>query len=234
MRKLRQSMACALLAAGILVFQACTSDDGYEPMGNYPNALVTIKSNPSTGQVYFQLDDSTTVLPVNMKASPYGNRELRAIANLTGVKGQRGHYSQTAYINWIDTILTKKMAPDLMKENDKAYGKDPIEVVNSWMTVAEDGYLTLRFRTYSGSGCRHRLNLVKGDKPGEVVLHHQVLGYTNGVVRDGMVAFRLDDQPGNVAIEKPKERFLTLRWNSFSGVKTVRFKYIPRASSPTP
>ncbi|CEN49242.1 conserved hypothetical protein [Capnocytophaga canimorsus] len=50
-------------------------------------------------------------------------------------------------INWIDSIRTKKPVPDLGAENDAKYGNDAIEVVKDWLTVAEDGYLTLRIRT---------------------------------------------------------------------------------------
>jgi len=45
---------------GSLTLQSCSNDDDFV---NYPNALVTIKTNSSTGQVYFQLDDLTTIFP---------------------------------------------------------------------------------------------------------------------------------------------------------------------------
>ena len=174
--------------------------------------------------MYFQLDDETTILPTNMKTSPYGNKEVRALTNIRVQDGQNGHYSKSAYVNWVDTILTKNMARSLGKKDDETYGKDPVEIVKDWTTVVEDGYLTLRFRTYFGSGKKHIVNLVKGEKPYEVVLHHNAAGDTRGFIRDGLVAFRLNDLPDT----QGKTVDLTLKWQSFSGMKSVTFKYKSR------
>ena len=92
---------------GSLSLQSCENDDNYDYSVNYPNALVTIKTNSSTGQVYLQLDDETTVLPTNMKTSPDGNKELRALTNLNIQDVQGGHYSKSAYVNWLR--MTKYM-----------------------------------------------------------------------------------------------------------------------------
>lgn len=209
--------------SGSLFLHSCSNDD-FDNSVNYPNALVTIKTNSSTGQVYFQLDDETTILPTNLKASPYGNKELRALVNFRIQDGQSGHYSKSAYVNWVDTILTKKMVPSQGPKDDDVYGKDPVEIVKDWTTVVEDGYLTLRFRTYFGNGVKHAINLVKGENPYEVVLHHNAFGDTRGVVCDGLVAFRLNDLPDT----QGKAVDLTLKWQSFTGMKSVKFKYISR------
>ena len=209
---------------GSLSLQSCENDDNYDYSVNYPNALVTIKTNSSTGQVYLQLDDETTVLPTNMKTSPYGNKELRALTHLKIQDGQGGHYSKSAYVNWIVTILTKNMARSMGAKDDEVYGKDPLEIVKNWTTSVEDGYLTLRFRTYFGNGTKHVVNLVKGAQPYEVILHHNAMGDTKGYVRDGLVAFRLSDLPDT----QGKTVDLTLKWQSFSGAKSVHFKYKSR------
>ena len=119
MKQVLKTMVLAAFCLSGMAFIACNNDDDYDNSVYYPNALVTIKTNTATGQVYLQLDDATTVLPTNMKTSRYGNRELRALANLTMQEGQPGHYSKTAFVNWMDTILTKKMSPDLGAKNDK-------------------------------------------------------------------------------------------------------------------
>ena len=174
---------------GTMSLHSCLNDDDTDNSVNYPNALVTIKTNSSTGQVYFQLDDETTILPTNMKTSPYGNKEVRALTNIRVQDGQNGHYSKSAYVNWVDTILTKNMARSLGKKDDETYGKD-----------------------------------LKGDKPYEVVLHHNAAGDTRGFIRDGLVAFRLNDLPDT----QGKTVDLTLKWQSFSGMKSVTFKYKSR------
>lgn len=209
------------IVLGSLTLQSCSNDDDFV---NYPNALVTIKTNSSTGQVYFQLDDLTTIFPTNLKTSPYGNKELRALVNLKLQEGQNGHYSKSAYVNWVDTILTKNMAQSFGQKNDDVYGKDPVEIVKDWTTIVEDGYLTLRFRTYFGKGTKHTMNLVKGENPYEVVLHHNAFNDSKGIIRDGLVAFRLGDLPDT----QGKTVDLTLKWQSFTGMKSVRFKYISR------
>ena len=52
------------IVLGTLSLQSCLNDDDTDYPTNIPNALVTIKTNSSTGQVYFQLNDETTILPM--------------------------------------------------------------------------------------------------------------------------------------------------------------------------
>ena len=160
MKQVLKTMVLAAFCLSGMAFMACNNDDDYDNSVNYPNALVTIKTNTATGQVYLQLDAATTVLPPNMH----------------------------------------------------------------WTTVVEDGYLTLRFRTYFGNRTKHVVTLVKGANPYEVVLHHDAKGDVRGVVKDGLVAFRLSDLPDTHG----KAVDLTLKWKSFSGVKSVTFKYTSR------
>lgn len=212
-----------IIALSSLALYSCDNDD-VEPSIRYPNALVTIKTNSSTGQIYFQLDDSTTILPTNIKESTYGKKELRALTNFKVQEGQSGHYSKTAYVNWVDTILTKNMAQSFGDKNKEKYGDDALEIVKDWTTVVEDGYITLRFRTYFGNNIKHAINLVKGDNPYEVVLYHNAFGDAKGYVSDGLVAFSLKDLPDT----QGKTVDLTLKWQSFSGMKSVKFKYTTR------
>lgn len=46
----------------------------------------------------------------------------------------------------------------------------------------------------------------------------------SGLVRDGLMAFRLESFPESTGT--PVE--MTLKWKSYSGEKTLKFKYIPR------
>lgn len=212
----------AMMAA--MSLQSCLDDDDNNGYTRFPNALVTLKTNVADGKFYLQLDDSTTVIPSNIRTAPYGGKELRALANLSIDKNQSEKHTLTAYVNWMDTIRTKPMAPDMGAENAKTYGEDPLELVRDWTTIVEDGYLTLRFRTYYGNGKTHTLNLVKTDKPYEVMLYHDAKGDTGGQIRDGLIAFRLSDLPDT----EGKEEYLTLKWKSFSGEKQVKFKYRTR------
>lgn len=131
-------------------------------------------------------------------------------------------------INWIDSILTKPTVANLAEKNDSAYGNDPVEIVNSFETVAEDGYLTLRFRTRWASGRPHRVNLVHRtdvNTPYLLQFYHDAPPESAaGPVADGLVAFRLDS-----TFNEPDTTInITLQWNSYSGTKTHTFKYKPR------
>lgn len=135
------------------------------------------------GAFFLQLDDKTTLLPTNVKTSPFGDKEVRALMNYSEVDEASGEYTKAVHINWIDSILTKSIAPDLGEENDKIYGTDPVEIVNDWVTLAEDGYLTLRFRTVWGGSQKHFVNLLLGqnpDNPYEVEFRHNAYGDTYG------------------------------------------------------
>ena len=200
------SVICVTLA-----FQSCLDDDDTDWDLRYPNALVTVK--PTGEKTFFlQLDDKTTLLPTNMTSSPFGSKEVRALVNYKEVDEPSNGYSKAVHINWIDSILTKAIAPDLGLENDEIYGTDPVEMIKDWVTIAEDGYLTLRFRTIFGdTNKRHYVNLLTSTdpaKPYEVEFRHNAYGDIYGREGDGLVAFNLSSLPdteGNSEVETEVE-----------------------------
>ena len=222
-------LASVAVLASVMIFQSCLDDDDNDYYRYaLPNALVTVKP-VADNSFFMQLDDSTTLLPVNMKNSPYGEKEVRALVNFDPVNESSGEYDKAVHINWIDSILTKPIAPDLGEENDKIYGTDPVEIVNDWVTLAEDGYLTLRFRTVWGGSQKHFVNLLLGqnpDNPYEVEFRHNAYGDTYGKTDDGLVAFKLDELPDT----EGKNVKLKLKWKSFSGDKSAEFDYCTRKS----
>ena len=166
-------------------------------------------------------------MPTNVKTSPFGDKEVRALVNYSEVNEPSGDYTKAVHINWIDSILTKPIAPDLGEENDEVYGTDPVEIVNDWVTIAEDGYLTLRFRTIWGGSKKHFVNLLLGqnpENPYEVEFRHNAYGDTYGSEGDGLVAFKLDELPDT----EGKTVKLKLKWKSFSGEKSAEFDYCTR------
>lgn len=222
-------VATTLIAT--LSLQSCWDDDDnyYYYPGWLPNALVTAKTD-ADNTFYLQLDDSTTLLPVNMKTSPFGGKEMRALVNFSETDEPGGSFSRAVQINWIDSILTKPIAANLGEKNDSVYGTDPVEMVNDWVTIAEDGYLTLRFRTIWGNmGRAHYVNLISthnADNPYELEFRHNAYGDVNGGYADGLVAFKLDSLPDT----KGQTVKLKLKWRSFSGEKTAEFDYCTRRS----
>ncbi len=210
------------IVVSLLGLQSC-NDDVDTGNGYLPNALVTLKTNAETGAFYMQLTDSTTLVPTNIKTAPYNGKELRALVNYKQDGNTGSNSSQSVYVNWIDTIRTKDMALHTL-DDDSAYGNDPIEMVNTWTTVVEDGYFTLQFRTLFGNKGVHEVNLLKGDNPYEVVLRHNAHGDVEGYPGDGLIAFRLDKLPDT----EGKPVTLTVKWKSFSGEKKAQFKYCTR------
>ena len=224
-------LASALLAvASVFTFGSCDDDDTYVwYYPSLPNAMVTVKPIDGAG-FYMQLDDSTTLYPVNMSVSPYGDKEVRALVNYREVESVMDSTKSVA-INWIDSILTKPAVAYPADGDTSEYGDDPIEIVRDWVNIAEDGYLTLRFRTrWGGNGVAHYVNLLTGvnpDDPYEVEFKHNAYGDVNGATGDALVAFRLSGLPDTGG----KTVKLTLRYKSYSGEKTVEFDYCSRKAT---
>ena len=231
MKKMNLILAGLALMATTFAFQSCSNDDDDNYNIVYPNALVTVKPNADNSQFYMQLDDSTTLVPTNMKTSPFGKKEVRALVNYSKSNKDAGHYSHAVFVNWLDSILTKPMAENFNAEqNLKTYGSDAVEIVNDWVTIAEDGYLTLRFRTRWGNGTKHYVNLVRrtdANTPYLLTFYHDAKGDVNGRAGDALVAFRLDELPDT----EGKTVDLTLEWKSYSGTKTAKFKYCTRKAT---
>lgn len=232
MKTMKFFLMTLFIAMSALTFQSCLDDDD----DNYweyrhPNALVTVKPIDG-GSFYLQLDDSTTLLPVNITSSPYGEKEVRALVNFSQSNQPSEGFTHAVEINWMDSILTKPIVPDLGMQNDSIYGNDPVEIIGDWVTIAEDGYLTLRFRTlWNDYGKKHFVNLLAGNNPAnpyEVEFRHNAHGDVYGREGDGLVAFRLDSLPDT----EGKTVKLKLKWKSFSGEKTAEFDYCTRKSTP--
>ena len=126
--------------------RSCNDDDDTDWSQVLPNALVTVKQNGDA--CYLQLDDNTTLLAQNLKSTVFGGKEVRALVNYSSTNEKSDLYNQVVHVNWIDSILTKKPVPSLASdtENSEKYGNNIVDIVRDWVTVAEDGYLTLRFR----------------------------------------------------------------------------------------
>ncbi len=228
MNRLFKLMAfAAILFSVSATLQSCDLDNDdnkliIDPVER-PNALVTFKTDSTTGAFFMQLNDSVTLVDKNITKSPYGDKEVRGLISFVPVdKNETGLRRQIHLIMVFDSIRIKPMSP-VVPDLQKAYGNDPVEIVNDWTTVCEDGYLTLRFRTYFGGVKPHMLRLVRtGDY--EVTLYHDAGNDVRGRLYDGWIAFRLNDLPDTGGNYKD----LTLKWTSFSGEKSVTFKYKTR------
>lgn len=210
-------MACSILTSCSLDDDDYSYDDYYNA-----NAIVTVKHS-SSGQVYLQLNDSTTLLPTNTAATIFGGKEVRALVNYKASEAQHEGYSKAIDVVWIDSIRTKSVT--LQSQQTDAMADNPLEIVNSWLTCLEDGYLTLQICTYWGTPARvHRVELVAGtnpENPYELLLRQDAQGDLTGTWNSSLIAFRLDKLPADVK----QGQEITLKWTSYSGTKTARFKY---------
>lgn len=229
MKTLKTMVLLLAMALAVPVLQSCDTDDEYIYTGAYPNAMVTVKKTASGG-VYLQLDDNTTLFPLNMKSSPYKLDEVRAFASLRITDDESHGYTKAAYVNWMDSVLTKPTVPTFGDDDDDKYGTDPIDIVRDWTTVVEDGFITLRIRApWGNSGKPHYINMVRGtnaDNPYEIELRHDADGDTYGPARDAVVAFNLKDLPDT----QGQTVKLTVKWLSPAGSKTHDFDYRSRGN----
>lgn len=221
-KKLTTNLPLVLLAMATTLFSSCDLDDDDNNVSLRPTALVTVK--PTADSFILQLNDSTRLFPTNMTKSPFGDKEVRALVNYK-MEDKKESDTQSVHINWIDSIRTKMTVPSLMDKNDATYGNDPVEIVNDWVTVAEDGYLTLRVRTRWGySNTVHYFNLLTGvnpENPYELELRHDAKGDSPIRMGDALIAFNLRDLLKDADTDKVK---FTLHWKSFSGAKKIDFE----------
>lgn len=207
----------------LMMLPSCTNDDD-SPELLRPTALVTVCPN-ADGSFIMQLDNATQLVPTNLKTSPFGTKEVRALVNYTETNvSPQDKKVRNVEVNWLDSIRTKLPVETLGKQDEIKYGNDPVEIVQDWVTVAEDGYLTLRIRTLWGSPhATHILNLVTGtnpEDPYELELRHDAKGDKNGRWGDALIAFNLNKLPrGDAGIAKIK-----LKWKSFTGDKSAKFE----------
>lgn len=212
----------------VVVFSlmSCNRDARFDSSMFYPNVLVTVKS-ANGGICYFQLDDATTLKPVNVQKSPFGGKEVRALANVIKTNDKAEPYNQAVKVNWIDSIRTKLPVPSVGTDNDKKYGTAPIEIVNNWVTIVEDGYLTICFYGMWGTcGKVHYVNLLTGtnpEDPYELELRHDSNGdlVSYGREATGLIAFNIRNLPDT----QGKTVKLKIKYQSFSGNKKITFNY---------
>ncbi len=222
MNKIRIYLMLLLVTCLTVGLQSCDIDDDENARVSYPSALVTLKINPKDSTFYMQLDSATTLIPTNMNTSPSGTKQVRALVNYKVEDDATKKEMQRVYVNWIDTIRTKPLAVNLGAKNGSVYGSYPLEILKDWTTIVEDGYFTMRFRTYYGGQAQHTISLVQTDEPYVLELHQNPNGdKEGGVMRDGLIAFDLSSLPDT----QGKTVQMTIKWKSFSGDKSTTFKY---------
>lgn len=207
------ALAATALLAAPAIFTACNDDESTR--GNIYDAIVTVF--PAEKGVHYIVNDSVYVTPSNITRPIYGNREVRALTRFVVPATSAGLTNgQEVEVLAIDSILTKP-STQWTETVDKELGNDPIAIAGDWLTVAEDGYLTLHFFVRNSyAGAPHSLHLLKGrdpEKPYELELRHTANGSATGSYVGGYVAF---DIKGILPAGTDKSVNLTVRYRDFN------------------
>lgn len=209
---------------------SCLSDDSddyinYGPLVGPYNALVTVKIAPD-GSNYFQLTDSTVVIPTKMSEAL--KEETRALCYLKYEESPMDKDTVKASVENFKKVLTKRaILQDSDEGKDVIIRQDPVEILNDWKTGCEDGYLTLHFAAQWGNaGTSHILNLVKiSDNPDIFLFCHDKNGDYGTELGNGIVAFNIRDYLPEV---NAKHGSFTIQWLSYEGEKNATFKYLAK------
>ncbi|MFA6767510.1 MAG: NigD-like protein [Parabacteroides sp.] len=227
MKKMKNSMLmCGIILCFLSFFSCLGDDDGYS-LDKMSVGIVTIKPL-SDNSYYLQLDDSTTIMPVNSYI-PSNLKERRAIAYFTLLSDEISGYSHAAQIIRMDSVLTKSIAEDLSNQNDSIYGTDPIRLntYSAWSKSGvwiEDGYLNIDFITEFGGYKKHFLNLIHktgSNDPYELEFRHNANGDMVSRELSSIVAFKLNKLPST----DKKTVKLTLHYMTQNGDKTIELNY---------
>ncbi len=219
----------------VVLLSACmrssdiSTDEPFSTMCSFDEAagpaptIVTVKQD-AAGAVFFQLDDSTRVYPVNYTL-PYKGLQ-RIICRLSLNKEQ-----SQCYIHWMDGIergdVTTQNATSSPMPDSQSAGLD---VIDDWMTGVEDGFLTVHYSAWWGEGkVSHTLCLYQS--PGEentfeFTLLHNANGDKALKLGDALVYFDIDP------LLPPTQggyKTLTLKWTTLEGKTAAKeFKYRSR------
>lgn len=178
-----------------------------------------------------QLNDSTALYPSNLKPGLCDNKTVRALVQYSMDSSASIDEKNSVNVIAIDTIRTKPASEDMGELNDSLYGRDKLEIVKDWITIGEDGYLTLILRTHiSNPKAKHFAYLVKkGVENGKhnFELHHDADGDVYGYESDGLIAFDLNE----LAPADRSPVLLHLTWDGFYEAHSADFKLTFRKHS---
>ncbi len=219
---MKKKSAHILLAILALLLSSCSVAEGPDHLSvdgeKQYTAIVTVKKSPAD-TVYFQLNDSIKVYPVNYQEF---DRMQRVICNVTVANKHTGSFPYTCQVQWLEALEEGFVSSD-----SSIAGSDGLTIMDDWITCVEDGYMTLHYFTYWGRDAkRHGFNLITGSNPAdpyEVVLKHNANGDAKDELGDSIICFDINSLPDTGGAYKT----LTLKWTNSGGAtstKEFRFK----------
>ena len=182
-------------------------------------AIVTVHKSP-TDTVYFQVDDSTRLYPTNFQAAYNG--VVRIVCGITVFKQTVPNYGHKTFVEWYEQ-LDKGVFANTMPSG----AGDGLDIIPDWMTSCEDGFLTLHYKAWWGSGSvQHSLTVVAGQNssdPYELLLVHDANGDARLEQGEAIIYFDINSLPDT----GDNYKTLTLKWTDSGGKiaeKEFRFK----------
>jgi hypothetical protein len=216
-------LATLILSVSCAKYSADIEPGGSNRVVPLWNAMVTVKSLES-GTIYFQLDETTTLQPVSWE-NIFG-KEVRALVNYTELPQDSEMFTKAVTVNRIDSVRTKKAQSLFFSSNAFPGEGDPLEIVDDWLTVCEDGYMNVHFAAQGSAGkASYELSLgIHPDNPYDMYLWLDKRGDSGTTWYNDIVAFDVSDL---IPCEEGEVVSLTLHWKSNDGTKTLKFKCKP-------
>ncbi len=227
MKTLRTFIVMLGVILSSTAFYSCLKDDG-NSLNDANLGIVTIKPL-SSDSYYLQLDDTTTLWPVNNYV-PSNLKERRAIVYFQLLPEKMAGYTHSVNIIRMDSVLTKPIAENLGAKNDEVYGKDPVTMYQNSLWVKggvwiEDGYLNINFISEFGGYKKHFLNLIPASEnnqdPYSLEFRHNAYDDPKTTRQEGLVAFDLKTLPDT----KGETVKLKIKYKSYDGDKTIELDY---------
>lgn len=211
---------------GILLLAGCAKENfDWNPFdeggGDYKQdftAIVTVHKSPAD-TVYFQVDDTTRLFPVNYQDGYKGLE--RIVCGITVYSSMVPNYGNKTIVEWYDQLDKGAFS------TSRPAGNDGLDIISDWMTSCEDGFLTLHYSTWWGAGnVQHDFTVVAGQNPSdpyELQLVHDAKGTQKSNAGESIIYFDINALPDTGDSYKT----LTLKWTDSGGKaaeKEFRFK----------
>lgn len=212
------------LALAIPLLAACSNH--YSPDVGYQSDVKGDKSDRSQpvtllATVKQDTDGSVYLWSKGVRINPSEpfkfTRQHRVMAQISYIKGEKPGEAQ---IDWMEPIDEGTFTADA-----SVSGQDGLDINEySWMSDADDGYLTLLYTTWWGEHpVHHDFYLVAGldpDDPYSLELRHNAHGDPKDVKGEGLICFDINSLP----FTGEESKILSLKWHNTDG-KTLTAKF---------
>ena len=185
------------------------------------DAVVTVKQD-ADGTVFFQFTDNQRLFPGN--DYPF-TRQMRAWGSLTIYAEEIPLYGNKVDVNWLEP-LDEGQFTSSSPSVQTPLGVDIM--LDSWVTSVEDGYVTLRYKTWWGEPAGHHdfyLAALDSTDPYSLTLYQDSHSDGKDSYTEAIICFDINSLPDTGDTYKT----LTLNWITTQGkTETAQFGFKTR------